>query len=411
MNIFILKQPLSQRSENIFSEGQQTLKTIAQSIGGSQESAAGFFQNANNYSTMEIRLKEWEWGISTLFSSPKLFLIGAGPDALNYVLPQTRPTEFNDIPTDSFTRPTYIRNMYITFILMHGVLFTITLGVFTVTVLIQFIKRFNALSDIRKKQIIGPVFLLIGFLLQGIFYYPTFPILILIAFVLGYIIVRMEIFSFTVQESHIQGKLFSFIAAFFVAVWLGITAYAEVRLDMVALYWVPTQEVLKDTEKIPVQTLIFKRIYAYHYPGTESAQQYLPELANSNDLDDLRTAAAVYYGLGRSNNDLEKIQTSITILKKMADKDPSAPVHYDELGLRYLFLKDYATSKDYFNKALSVKKDFWYTHMHMGELLRQTCNPKEAIAWYEGAKPYIPQANDEILEAKIEVENPISGCE
>ncbi|WKZ29699.1 MAG: tetratricopeptide repeat protein [Candidatus Dojkabacteria bacterium] len=410
MNVFLLRQPLSQRSENVFSEGQQTIRTIAQAIGGNQESAAGFFQNANEYSTMEIRLKEWQWGLTTLFSSPKIFLIGAGPDALNFVLPETRPAEFNNIPTDSFTRPTYIRNMYLTFILMHGALFTITAAVLAGVVGIRFVKRFLALSDTKKKQLVGPVFLLIGFLLQGIFYYPTFPLLVLIMFTLGYIVARMEIFSFSVQPSHLQGKLLTLFIAIIISIWTGITAYAEVKLDLIALYWVPTREILQDTDKIPVPSLIFKRIFTYHYPDTQESSAFLPELAKSKDLDDLRVAAAVYYGLGRSNYDLDMVNKSIEILETMVEKDPTAPVHYDELGLRYLFLQDYDKSREYFDKALSVKRDFWFTYMHMGELLRQTCNPKEALAWYEGAKPYVPMAADEILEAKVEIENPIAGC-
>lgn len=192
--------------------------------------------------------------------------------------------------------------------------------------------------------------------------------------------------------------------------WIVIVSYTEIQLDQISLYWKPTREILTGTTEIPINTSVFKRIQLYYFPEDTKSSQILNELSLSKNLDDLRVASAVWYEKGRDTNNNEYVNRSIAILEGMIERDPSSPVHNDELGLRYLYLKDFTKSQSLFEKAISLKKDYWFAYLHMGELLRQTCKPKEAITWYEKAKS-IPQYLQEIDEAKQEIEQPIEGCQ
>lgn len=209
----------------------------------------------------------------------------------------------------------------------------------------------------------------------------------------------MNLLSINVTNAQPAMVILSIVLIAVFGIWTGINVYAERRLDDISMYWVPTPEVVAGSYRIPVNSNIFKRIHLYYFPDEPRSAGFINELKNSNDLDDLRTVAAAYYAEGRKVSDKEKVNESIKLLNRMAELDPTTPTHYDELGLRYLYLQQFDKSREMFNKSLSLKPDYWYTYLHMGELLKQECKPQEAITWYNKAKPYIPQAQDEILKA------------
>jgi hypothetical protein len=411
VNTYILKGPLTQRNEDLFADSNDTIQAISRSV-GSVENAKGFFQNADKYSSAEIRIMEWAWGISTIFANPKVALIGTGPDAAGYLLPKYRFAEFNNIPTDNFTRPSYIRNTYINILLMHGFLFSIILlwGGFKAAV--WTIKQIKNASIREKQYILAAAALILSFLAQAFFYTTMFPIILLVVFAAAFILSgKSEIFTLEYKNKlSLLPKVLLGFTGILIATWIGIVTFSEWKLDYLSTLWAPNQGDLKDTQYIPVNSNIYKRIYSFYFPHNPPTQQYLPSLENSNDIDDLRTASGVLYAQGRVQMDNSKVERSMVILQKLIENDPTAPTHRDELGLRYLYLQDFAKAENEFDAAIQLKKDYWYAYLHKGELLRQMCKPKEAITWYEQAKNYVPQANDEIIEAQNEIDVPREEC-
>lgn len=404
------KQSLIQRNEDIFSDSNGTISQIARSIGGNEQAASEFFKNSDKYSSTQIRLMEWVWALRTIVSDPKIFMFGTGPDASSTPLMKYRPVEFNTTPTDSLTRPNYIRNFYIQILLMHGIevsSVTFTILIIIIIAIIKKIRKLNAESQF----VILPFFaLIISFLIQSIFYFPTFPILLLTLFCFVYIVFRLYSHRFMVQKTHLSVQIIILPFIVPLVIWFIVIFIAERKLDDLSFYFKPTRAVLQNVEQIPVNSLIFKRVIAYYYPDEQQSQVFLKELENSRDLDDLRTAAAAYYTLAKENKDSAQLQKSIDILNKMRDLDPTSPVHVDELGLRNLYKQNFDEASKLFDKAMELKPDYWFSYLHKGETLRQMCKPKEAISYYEKAKGVVPQADQEIIEAKIEIDTPRPEC-
>lgn len=411
VNTYILRGPLTQRNEDLFADSNETIQAISRSV-GSIENAKGFFQNADKYSSAEIRVMEWAWGITTIFSNPKVALIGTGPDAAGYLLPKYRYTEFNNIPTDNFTRPSYIRNTYINVLLMHGFLFSIILLWWVFKAVMWTIKQIRNAPLTEKQYILTAAALILSFLAQAFFYTTMFPIVLLVVFTVAFIISgKSEPFTLEYKsKSSLLPKLLLGFSGLLIASWIGIITFSEWKLDYLSTLWAPNQGDLKDTQYIPINSNIYRRIYSFYFPHNPASDEYLPSLEKSNDIDDLRTAAGVLYAQGRVQMDNSKVERSMVLLLKLIENDPTAPTHRDELGLRYLYLQDFAKAEKEFDTAIQLKKDYWYAYLHKGELLRQMCKPKEAITWYEKAKNYVPQANDEIIEAQTEIDVPREEC-
>ncbi len=406
LSLLLLRNQLLSRNEDIFSDSAQTTASIAGAAGNA--SITSFFSEAQNYSSWYIRLKEWEWGFQTITGSAKTMLFGTGGDAAYLILPEFRDPLFNAFPTDSLTRPNSVRNLYITVILMYGIPFMVAIGIsIFIGIRSLLIKIFASNESTLSLSLFT---IIIGFLLNSIFYLPLFPIITFMLFITAILINNH--YRETLKISFPKKNRISFLPLLFlpiIIIWMGIITYSEYRLDQISLYWQPTKEVMGTSYNIAVNTSVFKRIYTYYFPQDPVSISFLNEFSQSQNLDDLRIAAAIAYQKGREENNNEYVNKSINLLESMIKKDPSAPVHRDELGLRYLYLKDYAKSQIKFEKAIELKKDYWFAYLHMGELLRQTCKPKEAIEWYEKARS-LPQALDEIAEARLEVEKPVEGC-
>jgi hypothetical protein len=397
-----------QRNSDIASDSQQTLSSIASTLGKTDPNdAMAFYQNVRNYSSAKIRTLEWTWGLRTLTGSVKNFVFGIGSDTAFFEMPKYRDAVFNEIPTDSGVKPFYVRNLYINFALEHGVL--------TVAILLAltyFIAKAMKKSSFTTYSTLPAIAVLIGYFTQGIFYYPTHLTTVLAVFAICFIAIEVSSDTTVMFSKPTKTELAVLIVfALVLLAWAIPLTKAEYILSMYKQSPIPFEEsVMQQNATVAINNNVLKRYFVYHYPKNARAQGYLSQLATSNDLDDLRIAGDSYYLLAKSKKSLDDAKKSIAVLERLAKIDGTLPVTWDSLGLRYLFIGEYENAKKSFEKALELKVDYWYAYMHMGELTRQQCNPKEAIEWYKKAEKYIPSAEVEIGEAESEVTTPRAEC-
>lgn len=393
------------RNSDLVAESQQTLNAISQSIGGETlEDGMTFYQNAAQYSSSDIRLLEWKWGLRAWLASPKNFFLGVGPDAGFFELPKYRDPIFNNFPTDSATKPFYIRNLYINTLLQIGLL--ATLGIAT---LLFFLGKYlikNTALDLSLVAII------IAYFAQGIFYYPTHIVTVLLLFAVAVVATDLLPYEETVRKPTSAEKGIFVCLLIIISIWIFTQAKAEYAIERISQNAVPLeQSVVEKYATLPLQNNVLKRFLVYQYPESNFTLGYLTQLAQSKDLDDLRIAADSYYTLAKLKNDTSFVYASIDAYKKILGVDATLPATWDSLGLRYLFVKNFSDAKPAFERAIQLKPDYWYAYMHLGELSRQQCKPQEAIEWYKKAEAFIPTAENEIAEAEQEIENPLADCQ
>ncbi len=404
--VFAYLSQILERNTDLRNESTQTLTTIASSLGNSEDTTAAmsFFQNAQNYTSGQIRLLEWQWGIRTWSANPKNFLFGVGPDAAFFEMPKTRDPIFNDLPTDSTVKPYYIRNLYLNFLLQHGFLASIS-----VTLLLLFLAYLLIRHSFTEPQTIA---ILVAYLAQGIFYYPTILTTVLLVFFLAYQIAKFsDIEKSLLRTPNTLERVLVILLAVGIALWGFFILKAEFTLKIYnATMYPPTEKEMAKNSLIPISNNVLKRYFTYYYYSSELGQKYLKELEKSNDIDDLRVTADAYYLWARKDNSIPLAQKSIATLERLLTIEDTLPSTWDALGLRYLYIHDYDKAMEKFQQTLKLKNDYWYSYLHIGETLRQQCKPQEALNWYEKAKPYVPSTEKEIMETKAEIEAPREDC-
>lgn len=395
----------SARNTDLVAESQQTLTAISQSIGGEGlEDGLVFYQNAAQYSSADIRLLEWKWGIKTWLATPKNFFFGVGPDAGFFELPKYRDPIFNNFPTDSATKPFYIRSLYINSLVQFGILATAGSAI-----LLFFVFRY---VFTKMKIDISIIALLVAYFAQGVFYYPTHVTTILVILAFAYIAARALDYDETLRKPIPTEKALLLVIFVTLLLWIFTQAKAEFAIEKLTQNAVPLEETTVEAyAALPLQNNVLKRFLVYQYPEHRLTQTYLTQLSQSKDLDDLRIAADSYYTLAKLKNDPTFVSASIDAYKKILSVDATLPATWDSLGLRYLFIKNFSDARPAFERALQLKPDYWYAYMHLGELSRQQCKPQEAIEWYKKAEAFIPTAENEIQEAEQEIKNPPSECQ
>lgn len=255
--------------------------------------------------------------------------------------------------------------------------------------------------------------LILAFFAQGIFYYPTHLTVVLLVFTLSYLFTTKQQkehdtplrFTNTAEKTLLlllTGGLLLWIIPILKAEFI-VSTYTQTALPA------PSSE-MEQNAKLLINNNVLKRYLVYHYPENALSQKILPALATSSDIDDLRIAADSYYIIARKNNSIDAAQASITVFEKLLAINNTFPSSLDGIGLRHLFVGNFAKAKESFIQAITLKPDYWYAYMHLGEVSRQQCNPKEALEWYTKAEQYIPTAEKEKAEAKQEMTNPRAEC-
>ena len=403
---YAFKKEINLRNTDFTSESENTLAAISLSIGKANDptSAMTFYQNVASYSSAQIRLLEWKWGIRTWTGSVKNFIFGVGPDAGFFEMPKYRDAIFNNFPTDSATKPFYVRSIYINTAMQLGLLGIVFLVGSTYLFISWLLK--NANLDFTALAVV------VGFLSQGIFYFSTQLTVVLLIFVIAYLVSAAGKYTDeTLRTPNMAEKVLFILLAAGLLIWVLPIARAEMVTTsyIQAALPAPVDEMVANA-KLPIDNNVLVRYLVYHYSNDSRAKAYLPSLALSNDVDDLRIASDAYYMLARSDNSIEYTQKAIDTSLALLKIDNTLPATWDGLGLRYLFLGDFIKASDSFKKAIELKEDYWYAYMHMGEISRQQCNPKEAIEWYIKAEKYIPTAENEITEAGKELVTPRPEC-
>lgn len=399
---------ITARNSDLDAESQSTFSTIAATLGSNDATtAASFYQNTAKYSSASIRLLEWKWGLRTWTGSVKNFLFGVGPDAGYFALPYYRSSLLNDIPTEAAVKPTAIRTIFINFPMEFGAIATLSICV----LLFWFVKHAHQRSS-QDSSIIFALSLIVGYFTQGIFYYSSIlPILLLalaVSFTFSRIVPKDEVI---ISPPNNAEKLLLGLIATVLLMWIIPIAQASIQLERYSRSPLPQPEdVMIRNTNIAINNNIFKRFLAYHYATSPAAIEALVDLRNSNNIDDLRIAGDAYYLLARNSSDETALTYSIEAYEKMTSIEGTLPASWDALGIRYLAQGDYAKARDTFLKAIELKPDYWYAYLHVGETLRQQCQPTEAITWYQKVEPYVPLAANEIKEAQDELTNPQPQC-
>lgn len=402
---YFFRNEISQRNSDLASESHNTLFTIARSLGkdDTPEAALDFYQQAATISSSEIRLREWSWGIRTWTGSVKNFLFGVGPDAGFFEMPKYRDPYFNNIPTDAATKPFYVRNMYLNTLMQIGVLASLGMiaGVFLV------------IQRLRRQKEFATLSLVIAFLAQGLFYYPTHLTIVLVLFGVAYWVSKQlpEDMLITRTPNHLEKALF-FLLVGAILLWSTslFRASTVIGIFNVLEYPPPLQEMEKQVT-IPINNNVLKRYLVYYYPTSIQGSSLLEKLAKSNDPDDLRIVADAYYLRAKSNKSISDTFLSIDALQKLLTIDNTLPATWDNLGIRYLAIGELSEARASFLKAIELKEDYWYAYLHMGEVSRQQCNPQEALDWYKKAEQFVPSAETEIAEAEAEIAEPRPECQ
>ncbi len=398
------RKEISSRNSDIAIESKTTLATISQTLGkeNSPESALDFYQKNGDYSSSRIRLEEWKWGLRTWTGSVKNLLLGIGPDAGFFGMPKYRDPIFNDFTTDSATKPFYVRSLYINSLMQFGVVFILS----TLIIILYVVRLLFRYSDLAGLAII------VGFFAQGIFYYPSFIPTTILVFTLAFLFSELfENDTINHRKPNNGERIILILLLILISFWsvtIAKVSYITSTYQQTVLPF--SQEIMEKNARILVNNNVLKRYFVYHYSETPTSVAYLSELSKSNDVDDLRIAADAYYLRARNANTNEEAFLSISALRKLLTIDKTLPSTWDSIGLRYLYIKDFSHASESFLQAIALKPDYWYSYLHMGELLRQQCKPNEAINWYKKANQYVPSTATEISEAKQEIANPRAEC-
>jgi len=414
--LYILKDSIKQRNSDLIVESPNTLSTIANSIGAKQhpEKALSFYQDTNKFTSADIRILEWKWGLRTWTGNIHNFLFGVGADNIYFEMPRYRDPIFNSIPTDSSIKPFYIRNVFITTLVEHGLLFTLTyftlLIILFKNVLTTFIS--GSTSNKQLETLILPLTIILTWVTQGIFYYSTHITTVLLLYPISFMFAQMTDFTkISLRHATKSERTILFLLIVTLSTWLGLIVKTEIILAIYKVSPLPNEAiVMEKNATLPLNNKVLQRYLAYYYPSRISSQKYLSTMINSYDPDDLRIAGDAYYLLARRQNDLVSLNNSITAIDNLIAIDDSLPAIWDARGLRYLFKGDFETANNSFYKALELKNDYWYAYMHLGETARQQCNPQKAIEFYKKAELFIPSAEGEINTAKQEIIKPRKEC-
>jgi|GEM_PF-3555215 len=402
---FLYRKEITLRNSDLTIESQNTLTAIAQSLGqDDQQSALAFYQNAQQYSSAQIRLLEWKWGINTWTGSVKNFLFGTGLDAGFFEMPKFRDKIFNSFPTDSATKPFYVRNLYINTVMQIGIVASV--GVFYF-LFVGIRKLLN-----QEELDLPALSVIFAFLFQGLFYYSTQIPTVLFVFALAYVVAAgTQRKMILVRQPTLSEKMLLLAMALGLLAWILPIIKAELSINQYSQGALPVSvDEMAASAKIPINNNVLKRFLVYNYADNVLAQPYLTTLATSKDVDDLRIASDAYYLLAKKNGNVEDVRSSITALQNLLAIDATLPATWDGLGLRYLYIGEFQQATEAFTKAIELKPDYWYSYLHMGEVTRQQCNPKQAIEWYLKAEAYVPSAQTEIIEAQAEVRTPRPEC-
>jgi tetratricopeptide (TPR) repeat protein len=409
VQVYSFRDTIEQRNGDIPVDSQQTLQSIASTIGKTDSAEAmSFYQNAASYSSAQIRVLEWKWGLRTWSGNWKNILVGIGPDTAFFEMPKYRDPVFNEIPSDAAVKPFYVRNLYINFLLERGIIAALLVIIIAILV----VSKFARSETLRARLSIPALAVAIGFATQGIFYYPTLMTSVLLCFTLAYILVEVLPEHVAIISAPTQTeKVLLIIIGIGLSLWIFPLAKAEYILSFYKQAATPYPEAtMQEYSTTAINNNVLKRYLVYHYPENSTAKIYLEALSVSNDLDDLRIASDAHYLLARRFNSIDSAKKSIEALQRLATIDGTLPTTWDGLGLRYLYIRDFTNAQKSFEKAMELKPDYWYSYMHMGELSRQICQPKVALEWYKKAEQFIPTAELEIAEANEEIKNPLPQC-
>lgn len=402
---YVFRNEIARRNTDLLVESSNTLTTIAQSLGKTEKfDALVFYQQAQNYTSMDIRLLEWKWGVQTWLGSVKNFLFGMGPDAGFFEMPKYRDPIFNNFPTDAATKPFYVRNLYINFLMQFGIIATggiVALGVL-------FFKRLYALA----RTDLPTTSLLIGFFAQGLFYYPSHIPTVLMLFGLAYLLSQAAPEAMLLLRQPNNSERFLLLLTISaLLLWLFPIAKAELLINRYSLGGLPDSAAeMARNARLPINNNVLKRFLVYHYAGSAESYLYLDQLSQSKDVDDLRIAGDSYYLIAQRTEQIDHAEKSIETIKRLLSIDATLPATWDSIGLRYLSLAKFDDAQNSFLKAIELKPDYWYAYLHLGEVSRQECKPQEAIEWYQKAEQFVPSAEKEINEAKGELANPRPEC-
>jgi tetratricopeptide (TPR) repeat protein len=296
--------------------------------------------------------------------------------------------------------------MYIDFLMEHGIiaaLAIVALGILLYKPLITVLTN--------DAHYFAPLAIIVGYLAQGLFYFPTMLTTVLFVFSLGFMVAKLLPNTVALNLPTTSEKSVILLLVILLLAWLIPLTKADYTLSLYGQSPLPfSAEDMRKNLGLPISNNILKRYFAYFHPRETEGIEILATLASSNDMDDLRVAGDVYYVLAKDSNTLAEVNSSIAALEKLTQIDPTVPSNWDMLGLRYLFIRNYDKATSSFEKAISLKEDYWYSYLHIGETLRQQCSPEKAIEWYKKAEQYVPSAQTEIEEAKQEIITPRKEC-
>lgn len=407
---YSFRHNIQKRNIDLYADSESVVRNLNEMLGYDSKStraADDFYKKYSNYTSAQLRFIEWRWGIETWTGSVKNFLIGAGPDNGTFEFSKYRFKELNNIPENFATRPYAIRNLYISTLVEHGLIYTLAL--FSL-LLLCFISWYRS-KDFKLETV--PAFaIILELYAQGMFYFPTTITKVLALFAICFILaIHTDKTRISLRNTTKSEKLVLTIIAIGIFAWAAILIKVE-RTVLVYRYnvLIAGDPTFKKNVNFPFNNNILVRYFVAKNSYDSQVLFYLNKLGNSRNIDDLWVAADVYYTLGRDIKSTQLVTDSANALQKAIKESPSQPNLYDNLGLRYLYLGNFTDARKQFNKAIELKEDYWFAYTHLGEVSRQECKPEEAIDWYTKVVDYLPLAKNEIAEARAEIETPRPEC-
>lgn len=363
--------------------------------------------------SINIRYSEWKSTFEVFLSRP---ISGTGPEMLYTELPKHKESWINKTE-DWNLRTAYTRNLYLHLLATTGIIGITPFLILAVFTVIKIFKKAKSATPVEKGFFIG----FIVFLINSIHYHPTITSLCLGAIMLG-ITIKAVSKSYRIypisKKPHILIPTAVILSGIIVIILILQTAQADRSFNK-SLEQHPSTAIAtlnKVIEKNPYEPTYYrqKTDYLYQflelYPDTETKDETVRLIRNEYttaislnpyDLDNYMLAGNVLYKLdllypneGFDEKALEYGKISL----QLAPKD--ALVH-DVIGLYYMENGDHKKALELFNKAIDLKKDFWASYLHKGDILLYVQNkPDKAQKLYEKVK----NSSNDSYQVKIAIQ-------
>lgn len=357
-----------------------------------------------------IRLLEWESALKII--ADNRFSLGKGPESVQYVYPRYRSPILNNLKGGHFYLVA-IRNVYLNYAANIGIVPTLIITSFFITIFIGVIKLFRRRQImIREKQttliITGSWLALI---IVNVFYFYTVTSALFLWIFTGilagkiaqYNLVPSKRINFFFSPALISvSKVVVSCLVFAGFIYLPALFISEINMADAASQTNLQNSIKKieealaytpwDSRKIQLLSLkeqaaaktyendqrlfdIYTNQSLRHIKQALSISPHNPELYND--------AAFIYFRTYLVTRNRSYLNSGLPYMIKAVQDAPTNTLFNDNAGEYYLAQINLDEAERYFKQVILLEQNYFYAYYHLGEVYRQKGQTEQAKWWYE----------------------------